>query len=67
MCLCMVCPFICPFIFLFSWSKQAEPLPWWGVKVVVVVECVQKRAAGSWLWNYLEMDVSQNNGLDLWA
>lgn len=32
--------------------------------MVVVVECVQKWEAGSRLWNYLEMDISQDNGRD---
>ena len=45
---------------------QTEPLPWWGVKMVVVgVRGVaQTWEAGSWLWSCVEMDINQDNGLD---
>lgn len=44
--------------------QAGRTLPWWGVKVVLVAGCMQKWEAGSWLWNCLEMNISQDNGLD---
>lgn len=35
----------------------------WGCGVEVVGGCVQKWEEGSWLWNCLEIDINQDNGL----